>query len=100
MTPTESAFLKYGLPAIFLLANALLVVLNLLKNKEQNKKQNQYRYNPHAPGEAQACKDHKLALAKLGEKLEEQGKAIARIEQGQEAQEKRLDWIQGKLNGK
>jgi len=96
----EAAFLKYGLPALFLMAQALLVVLNLLKNKEQTKKQNQYRYNPHAPGEAQACKDHKAALAKLGEKLELHGQAIARVEEGQDAQEKRLDWIQGKLNGK
>ena len=96
----EAAFIKYGLPAIFLLANALLVALNLFKNKEQNKKQSRYQYNPHPPGEAQACKDHKAALAKLGEKIEEQGKAIARVEEGQDAQEKRLDWIQGKLNGK
>ena len=99
MSPTESALLKYGLPAIFLMAQALLVVLNLLKNKEQNKKQNQYRYNPHAPGEAQACKEHKAALTKLGEKLEEQGKAVVRVEEAQEAQEKRLDRIEGKLNG-
>jgi len=96
----EAAFLKYGLPALFVMAQALLVVLTLLKNKEQNKKQSQYRYNPHAPGEAQACKDHKAALAKLGEKIEFQGQAIARVEENQGAQEKRLDWIQGKLNGK
>lgn len=96
----EAVFLKYGLPALFLMAQALLVVLNLLKNKEQNKKQSRYQYNPHPPGEAQACKDHKEALRKMGEKLEEQGNAIARVEENQQAQEKRLDWIQGKLNGR
>ena len=62
----KTALLQYALPALFVMAQALLMALTLLKNKEQNKKQNQYRYNPHAPGEAQACKDHKAALANIG----------------------------------
>jgi len=88
---------KYIFPTLMLLAQAIVLLIGLLKAKNDKGK---YRYNPHAPGEAQACKDHKLALAKLGEKIEVQGTAIARIEEGQDAQEKRLDWIQGKLNGK
>ena len=94
---TSSAFLRYGLPALFLMAQAIVLLIGQLKAK---KNRNQYRYNPNPPDEAQACKDHKLALSKLGEKLEEQGKAVARVEQNQQGQEKRLDWIQGKLNGK
>jgi hypothetical protein len=88
---------KYMFPAFMFMAQAIVLLVGLLKAK---KDRGQYRYNPHAPGEAQACKDHKAALAKLGEKMELQGQAIARVEENQQGQEKRLDWIQGKLNGK
>jgi len=43
------------------------------------------KYNPHPPGEAKTCGKH--------------GERLARLEEGIENVEKRLDRIEGKLNG-
>lgn len=85
----ETALLKYALPAIFLLAQALLVLLNQQKQRKQN---GQYRYNPHLPGEAPTCQRH-------GELLIKHGEALARIGECAGGLEKRLDRIEGKING-
>lgn len=85
----ETALLKYALPSIFLMAQALLLLLNQQKQKRHN---GQYRYNAHPPGEALTCQKH-------GELLQKHGEALARLEQCSEGLEKRLDRIEGKLNG-
>lgn len=86
----EAALLKYALPSIFLLVQALLILLNLQKTKKQN---GQYRYNPHPPGDAPTCVRH-------GDILQKHGEALARLEESTGGLKDRLDRIEGKLNGK
>lgn len=85
----ETALLKYALPAIFVMAQAIMILLNQQKQKKQN---GQYRYNPHPPGEAVTCQKHT-------EMIQRHGEALARLEECSEGIEKRLDRMEVKLNG-
>jgi len=58
-----------------------------------------YKYNPHPPGEANQCKANKKKLDDIDGKLDIRGERLAAIETRVKDMDKRLDRIEGKLNG-
>lgn len=84
MTPQT---IQWIVIALVVLAQAVLTALKIIekRNGKGAKTQTAYKFNPHPPGTSPAC-------IKNGER-------IAKLEEGVENIEHRLDRIENKING-
>ena len=78
---------------------AVLTLAQVIQFLVVNKRDRGYKYNPHPPGEASQCKTNKRKLDEIDSKLDLHGERLAAIETHDKDMDKRLDRIEGKLNG-
>ena len=64
----------------------LVQIIQFLVIKRNGNASKGFKYNPHPPGEAVACKEHKAAMLRIEDKIDKQGE--------------RIGFIEGKLNGR
>ena len=55
----------------------ITVVVKVIADKRRN---GQYKYNPHPPGDAKACVEHGEAIRRMEDKIDKLGERIARVE--------------------
>ena len=78
---------------------AVLTLAQVIQFLVVSKRDKGYKYNPHPPGEASQCKTNKKKLDEIDGKLDQRGERLAAIETRVKDMDKRLDRIEGKLNG-
>ena len=66
------------LVAVIMSSGTLLGLI--IKVLADRRKERQYKYNPHPPGEAKTCEEHAKALSRIEEKVDRLSERIAKVE--------------------
>jgi len=69
---------KYLFPAFMLMAQAIVLLIGLVKAKRAPRS-----YNPHPPGQAATCIEHTALLASIGTKFEDIERRLDRLERSE-----------------